>query len=55
MNKVILHNVIDTRTNQFHSTAIVKETNLKYFVSADTFTPISIVGANDEPTEDIEQ
>lgn len=30
-----LHNVIDTRTGQFHSVAIVKERNVKYFVEAE--------------------
>ena len=28
---IILYNVIDTRTGQFHSVAIVKERNAKYF------------------------
>lgn len=32
---VILHNVIDTRTEQFHSIAIVKQKNAKYFIEAD--------------------
>ena len=32
---VTLHNVIDTRTGQFHSVAVVKERNVKYFVNAD--------------------
>lgn len=32
---VTLHNVIDTRTGQFHSVAVVKERNVKYFVKAD--------------------
>lgn len=32
--KVTLHNVIDTRTGQFHSVAIVKERLAKYFVPA---------------------
>jgi hypothetical protein len=27
-----LHNVIDTRTNEFHSVAVVSERNLRYFV-----------------------
>ena len=27
-----LHNVIDIRTNKFHSVAVVKEKNVKYFV-----------------------
>jgi len=31
----ILHNVIDTRTEQFHSVAVVSEKNLKYFVKAE--------------------
>lgn len=30
-----MHNVIDTRTGQFHSVAVVKEKNVKYFVSAE--------------------
>lgn len=29
---VTLYNVIDTRTNQFHSVAVVKQRNAKYFV-----------------------
>lgn len=29
---VTLHNVIDIRTGQFHSVAIVKQRNAKYFV-----------------------
>ena len=32
---VTLYNVIDTRTGQFHSVAVVKEKNAKYFVPAD--------------------
>ena len=32
MDYVELHNVIDTRTGQFHSVAIVKARNAKYFV-----------------------
>lgn len=32
---VRLENVIDTRTGQFHSVAIVKEKNVKYFVPAE--------------------
>lgn len=32
---VTLHNVIDTRTGQFHSVAVVKERNVKYFVEAE--------------------
>ena len=30
-----LYNVIDTRTGQFHSVAVVSEKNLKYFVKAE--------------------
>lgn len=33
---IILKNVIDTRTGQFHSVAIVKIRNAKYFVPAET-------------------
>ena len=29
---VTLYNVIDTRTNQYHSVAVVKERNVKWFV-----------------------
>lgn len=29
---VTLYNVIDTRTNQFHSVAVVKEKNVKWFI-----------------------
>ena len=32
---VRLENVIDTRTGQFHSVAVVKERNVKYFVEAE--------------------
>lgn len=33
MKKYIkLYNVIDTRTNEFHSVAVVSEKNLRYFV-----------------------
>ena len=31
---ITLYNVIDIRTNQFHSVAIVKNKNAKWFVSA---------------------
>lgn len=30
-----LKNVIDIRTNQFHSVAFVKEKNVKWFISAE--------------------
>ena len=30
-----LFNVIDIRTNQFHSVAVVKKRHVKYFVSAE--------------------
>lgn len=29
---VTLYNVIDTRTRQFHSVAVVKEKNVKWFI-----------------------
>lgn len=32
---ITLYNVIDTRTEQFHSVAIVKEKNVRFFVSAE--------------------
>ena len=32
---VTLYDVIDTRTGQFHSVAVVKERNVKYFVEAE--------------------
>ena len=32
---VRLENVIDTRTGQFHSVAVVKERNAKYFMEAE--------------------
>lgn len=32
---VRLHNVIDTRTGQFHSVAVVKERNVKWFIEAE--------------------
>lgn len=31
-----LYSVIDTRTGQFHSVAVVSEKNLKYFISAES-------------------
>ena len=34
MEKVKLYNVIDTRTGKFHSVAIVKKDNVKYFIPA---------------------
>lgn len=34
MEKVTLYNVIDTRTGQFHSVAIVKKKNARWFVPA---------------------
>lgn len=30
-----LYNVIDIRTNQFHSVAVIKEENRQYFVEVD--------------------
>ena len=41
---VTLYNVIDTRTNQFHSIAIVKERNVKWFI------PV-IIGESEEGDE----
>ena len=35
-NYITLYNVVDTRTEQYHSIAIVKETNAKWFVQVDT-------------------
>ena len=32
---VTLYNVVDIRTDQFHSIAVVKERNAKYFVEVD--------------------
>lgn len=32
---ITLYNVIDTRTNQFHSVAVVKEKNVKWFIPAE--------------------
>lgn len=32
---VTLYDVIDTRTGQYHSVAVVKERNVKYFVEAE--------------------
>lgn len=34
MEKVKLYNVIDIRTGKFHSVAIVKKENVKYFIPA---------------------
>ena len=48
MSLIKLYNVVDIRTNQFHSVAIVKERNVKWFV------PIIIVEseeAENEPEE----
>lgn len=38
MNMIVLYNVIDIRTEQFHSVAIVKEQNVKWFIPANTET-----------------
>lgn len=35
MNYITLYNVIDIRTNQFHSVAIIKEKNRKWFIDAE--------------------
>lgn len=35
----VLKNVIDTRTGLFHSVAVVKEKNARYFVPQETETP----------------
>ena len=35
MNKVTLYDVIDTRTGQYYSVAIVSERNARYFVPAE--------------------
>lgn len=35
MEYITLYNVIDTRTNKFHSIAIVKERNAKWFIRAE--------------------
>lgn len=35
MMKVTLYNVIDTRTNQFHSVVIVSQRKAKFFVPAE--------------------
>lgn len=35
MKTIVLRNVIDTRTNQVHSVAIVREKNAKYFIPAE--------------------
>lgn len=31
----VLHDVVDTRTEQYHSEAIVKEKNMKWFIPAE--------------------
>ena len=33
---ITLYNVLDTRTNQVHSIAIIKEQNAKWFVSVES-------------------
>lgn len=48
MGLISLYNVVDTRTNQFHSIAIVKERNAKWFV------PV-IIGESEEEPEEIEE
>ena len=35
MSRIKLTNVIDTRTGQFHSVALVNEKKVKYFVPAE--------------------
>lgn len=34
---VTLHNVVDTRTGQYHSVAIVKERNARWFVPKEEY------------------
>ena len=41
MDIVKLYNVIDTRTNQFHSVAIVKKRNVKWFTPAPVETQVA--------------
>ena len=48
MNTVKLYNVVDIRTNQFHSVAIVKERNAKWFV------PV-IIGESEEKKNEPEE
>lgn len=36
MNKIKLYDVIDTRTNKYHSVVIVREKDAKWFVPANT-------------------
>lgn len=35
MNRITLYNVIDIRTNKFHSVARIRERDAKWFVSAE--------------------
>lgn len=35
MEKIKLYNVIDIRTDQFHSVAVIKAKNAKWFIPAD--------------------
>ena len=49
-----LENVIDVRTGQYHSVAIVKERNAKYFVPADE-EPDPIIELTDEEEAEIVQ
>ena len=35
MNYIKLRNVVDTRTGKFHSVAVIKETQVKYFVDGE--------------------
>ena len=38
MNKITLYNVIDTRTDKFHSVVIVRQRDAKWFVKAEEET-----------------
>ena len=49
---VRLENVIDTRTDKFHSVAIVKEKYAKWFIDADPETHEPIVEAPSEEEEE---
>lgn len=33
---IILYNILDTRTNQVHSVAVIRESNAKWFVPVET-------------------
>ena len=51
MNMIKLYDVVDTRTNQFHSIAIIKERNAKWFVPATEVESEPVIANYEEADE----